>query len=49
MLAPGVYPQESRLLPIVARPPLEERSDVNQIHSLQIWSPVADRMIPLAR
>ncbi len=45
----GVYPQESRLLPIVARPPLEERRDVNQIHSLQIWSPVAGRMIPLSQ
>ena len=45
----GVYPQESRLLPIVARPPVEERSDVNQIHSLQIWSPVAGRMIPLSQ
>jgi multidrug efflux pump subunit AcrB len=45
----GVYPQESRLLPIVARPPIEERSDVNQIHSLQIWSPVAGRMIPLSQ
>jgi multidrug efflux pump subunit AcrB len=45
----GVYPQETRLLPIVARPPLIERSDVNQIHSLQIWSPVAGRMIPLSQ
>ncbi len=43
----GVYPQESRLLPIVARPPWDERSDVNAIRSLQIWSPVARRMIPL--
>jgi multidrug efflux pump subunit AcrB len=43
----GVYPQETRLLPIVSRPPLEERSDVNAIRSLQIWSPVAGRMIPL--
>ena len=45
----GVYPQETRLLPIIARPPLIERSDVNQIHSLQIWSPVAGRMIPLSQ
>ncbi len=45
----GVYPQESRLLPIVARPPLAERNDVNQVHSLQIWSPVAGRMIPLSQ
>ena len=45
----GVYPQETRLLPIVARPPLAERSDVDAIHSLQIWSPVAGRMIPLSQ
>jgi multidrug efflux pump subunit AcrB len=45
----GVYPQETRLLPIIARPPLAERSDVNAIHSLQIWSPAAGRMIPLSQ
>ncbi len=45
----GVYPQESRLLPIVARPPLRERSDVAMIDSMQIWSPVAGRMIPLSQ
>ncbi len=43
----GVYPQETRLLPIVARPPLAERRDVAAIPSLQIWSPAAGRMIPL--
>lgn len=43
----GVFPQETRLLPIVARPPLAEREDVSMINSLQIWSPVAGRMIPL--
>jgi multidrug efflux pump subunit AcrB len=43
----GVYPQETRLLPIIARPPLSERDDVEAINSLQIWSPVAGRMIPL--
>jgi multidrug efflux pump subunit AcrB len=45
--ATGVFPQETRLLPIVARPPLSEREDVGVINSLQIWSPVAGRMIPL--
>ena len=44
-----VFPQETRLLPIVARPPLAERGDVDAIHSLQIWSPVAGRMIPLSQ
>jgi multidrug efflux pump subunit AcrB len=42
----GVFPQETRLLPIIARPPLAEREDVHVINSLQIWSPVAGRMIP---
>ncbi len=43
----GVYPQETRLLPIVSRPPPPEREDVGIIRSLHIWSPVAGRMIPL--
>jgi multidrug efflux pump subunit AcrB len=43
----GVFPQESRLLPIIARPPQSEREDVQALTSLQIWSPVAGRMIPL--
>ena len=43
----GVYPQETRRLPIVVRPPAAERGDVGLINSLQIWSPVARRMIPL--
>jgi multidrug efflux pump subunit AcrB len=47
--ATGVFPQETRLLPIVARPPPAEREDVGVIGSLQIWSPVAGRMIPLSQ
>src|SRR6516164_8537525 len=45
----GVYPQETRLLPIVARPPLSEREDVHFLNSLQIWSPAANRMIPMSQ
>ena len=45
----GIFPQEARLLPIVARPPLPERSDVRMIQSMQIWSPAAKRMIPLSQ
>ncbi len=45
----GVYPQESRLLRIIARPPESERNDVGVINSLQIWSPAAGRMIPLSQ
>jgi len=45
----GTFPQETRLLPIIARPPPAERDDVQLIYSLQIWSPVAGRMIPLSQ
>ena len=45
----GVFPQETRLLPIVARPPLAERNDVGMIQSMQIWSPTARKMIPLSQ
>lgn len=43
----GIFPQETRLLPVIARPPLSEREDVASLNSLQIWSPIAGRMIPL--
>jgi multidrug efflux pump subunit AcrB len=45
----GTFPQETRLLPIIARPPRAEREDVNAIHGMLIWSPVAGRMIPLSQ
>ena len=43
----SVFPRETRFLPIIARPPENERKDVNALNSLQIWSPVAGRMIPM--
>lgn len=43
----GIFPQETRLLPVIARPPYFERNNIAAIDSLQIWSPVAGRMIPL--
>jgi len=45
----GIFPQEARLLPIIARPPLAERNNVDEINNLQIWSPVAGRMIPMSQ
>jgi multidrug efflux pump subunit AcrB len=45
----GIFPQETRLLPIVARPPENERRAVDAIYNMQIWSPVAGRMIPLSQ
>ncbi|MBL0921046.1 MAG: efflux RND transporter permease subunit [Phycisphaerales bacterium] len=45
----GVFPQEARLLPIIARPPEAERLDVGALRDVQIWSPTAGRMIPLSQ
>lgn len=45
----GIFPQETRLLPIVARPPENERRTVDAINSMQIWSPTAQRMIPMSQ
>ena len=43
----GVFRERDELLPIVARAPDEERTDIGTIRSLQIWSPGAQRFIPL--
>jgi multidrug efflux pump subunit AcrB len=43
----GMFQQETRFLPIISRPPLNERNNVEALNSLQIWSPAAGRMIPL--
>ena len=43
----GVYREGDELLPIIARAPDEQRLDVASIRNLQIWSPAANRMIPL--
>lgn len=45
----GLFVQETRLLPIVARPPAAERAEVDAIDSMQLWSPIAGRMIPLSQ
>jgi multidrug efflux pump subunit AcrB len=45
----GVFPQEPRLLPIIARPPASEREEVESLNNLQIWSPAAGRMIPMSQ
>ncbi len=43
----GVYREGDKLLPIVARPPAKERMDVQEIGNVQVFSPVAGRMIPV--
>ena len=43
----GVFRDGDELLPIVLRSPGTARLDVGSIQNLQIWSPAAQRMIPL--
>ncbi|MEL6300101.1 MAG: efflux RND transporter permease subunit [Pseudomonadota bacterium] len=43
----GLFREDDLLIPIVARAQSAERMDPASVESLQIWSPVANRMIPL--
>ncbi|WBF67078.1 efflux RND transporter permease subunit [Desulfovibrio subterraneus] len=43
----GVYREGDSLLPIIARPPADERLDVGRITDVQVWSPSQKAMIPL--
>jgi len=43
----GVFREGDELLPIILRAPDARRLDVSSIQNLQIWSPAAQRMIPL--
>jgi len=43
----GLYREGDLLLPVVLRAPEAQRHNVENINQLQIWSPSAQRMIPL--
>ncbi len=43
----GVYREGDLLLPIILRAPDAQRTNVSSMQNLQIWSPVAQGMIPL--
>ena len=43
----GNTQSEDRVIPIISRPREEERLDVDNINEVQIYSPAADRMIPI--
>jgi len=45
----GVYREKDELLPIIARSPEAERLDLDSLHAIQIWSPAARKMIPVAQ
>lgn len=43
----GIFREGNDLLPIISQPPEAERVNVNSINDIQIWSPVAQKSIPL--
>ncbi len=43
----GTLEREDRLLPVISRAPEEERVSIDSIRDLQVYSPAADRMIPM--
>lgn len=45
----GVYRDRDELIPIVARAPEHERRNLDNLDQLPIWSPTAQRMIPLGQ
>ncbi|MGI9483948.1 MAG: efflux RND transporter permease subunit [Hyphomicrobiales bacterium] len=45
----GLYRDGIRLLPIMARLPFEERSDISNIRDTRVWSPVLKRSVPIGQ
>jgi multidrug efflux pump subunit AcrB len=45
----GVYRERDELIPIVARSPVEERSDLDNLGAIQVWSPAARGMVPMGQ
>ena len=43
----GVYREGDNLLPIVVRPPKDERQEVKEIGNVRVFSPTAGQMIPV--
>jgi len=45
----GYFREKDQLIPIVSRPPDEERLDITNIDDLQVWSPSLNRTVPLGQ
>jgi multidrug efflux pump subunit AcrB len=43
----GVFREKDLLLPIIARSPQAERNDVGNLQDIRVWSPAAQRSIPV--
>ena len=45
----GIFKERDELIPIIARAPEAERSDLDSMNSIPIWSPAAQSMIPMGQ
>jgi len=45
--AVGIYRDQDKLLPIVARAPEDEQADVANLNHIQVWSPIAQQTVPM--
>lgn len=45
----GIYRDGDLLLPIVVRAPEHERSEIDQLDNIQIWSPIAQKRVPITQ
>ncbi len=43
----GIYREDNRLIPIIFRAPKKERENINDIETVQVFSPTLNKMIPL--
>ncbi|UOA09756.1 efflux RND transporter permease subunit [Methylobacter sp. S3L5C] len=45
----GIYRERDELIPVLARAPTTERTDLDSLDGIQIWSPAAQSMIPMGQ
>lgn len=45
----GVYREANKLLPIISRAPYQERSQAQDIENIQVFSPVAQKYLPMSQ
>ena len=45
----GVYREKNKLLPIIFRPPANERADAGNIDDIQVWSPILGQYVPFSQ
>lgn len=45
----GLYREGDDLLPIIARAPAAERTTVDDMYDIQVWSPLANKTVPISQ